>query len=72
MEKKITDGANDRPKNETIAQSGAGAPDDVGAPVEVSDEEVERVRQKLLGEKAQDSLKKEVNEATDLPQKGSA
>ena len=44
MEKKITDGANDRPKNETIAQSGAGAPDDVGTPVEVSDEEVERVR----------------------------
>ncbi|MDF2798132.1 MAG: hypothetical protein K0R85_876 [Devosia sp.] len=44
---KITTGANDRPKDETIAQTGAGIPDDSSLPIEVSDEEVERTRQKL-------------------------
>ena len=45
---KITTGLNDRPRNETIGQTGAGIPDDSSQPVEVSDEEVERVREKLL------------------------
>jgi hypothetical protein len=44
---KITTGANDRPKDETIAQTGAGIPDDSSLPIEISDEEVERARQKL-------------------------
>ncbi|MEF0941921.1 hypothetical protein [Rhizobium sp. BR 362] len=44
---KITNGANDRPKNETIAQTGAGIPDDSGASIEASDEEIARVREKL-------------------------
>jgi hypothetical protein len=50
MKEKITTGANDRPKDETIGQSGEGLPDDVGTPIQVSDEEVERVRAKLQGE----------------------
>ncbi|MCO6048952.1 hypothetical protein NGM99_04005 [Mesorhizobium sp. RP14(2022)] len=45
---KITTGLNDRPRNETIAQTGGGIPDDTSQPVEVSDEEVERVRRKLM------------------------
>jgi hypothetical protein len=45
---KITNGPNDRPRDETIAQSGPGFPDDSGTPIEASDEEVERVRAKLM------------------------
>ena len=44
---KVTTGANDRPKDETIAQTGPGLPDDSTRPVEVSEEEVERARAKL-------------------------
>ncbi|WP_172122872.1 MULTISPECIES: hypothetical protein [unclassified Devosia] len=44
---KVTTGANDRPKDETIAQTGAGLPDDTSLPVDVSDEDVERACQKL-------------------------
>jgi len=47
---KITTGPNDRPRNETIAQTGAGLPDDTSRPVEVDEAEVARVRAKLLGE----------------------
>ncbi|HEV7253280.1 MAG TPA: hypothetical protein VGN97_09275 [Mesorhizobium sp.] len=47
---KITTGPNDRPRNETIAQTGAGIPDDTSRPVEVDEAEVARVRAKLLGE----------------------
>lgn len=46
---KISTGANDRPRDETIAQSGEGLPDDSGKPIEVDDDEVERVKAKLTG-----------------------
>jgi hypothetical protein len=44
---KITTGANDRPRNETISQTGAGAPDDSARPVEVSAAEEAAIRAKL-------------------------
>jgi len=49
---KISNGPNDRPVNETIAGTGPGIPDDALAPGEElprppSDEEVERVAEKL-------------------------
>ena len=50
---KISEGQNDRPLNETIAGSGPVVPDDGLAPGETelpqppTDEEVEKVRQKL-------------------------
>lgn len=49
---KISTGPNDRPVNETIAGTGPGIPDDALAPGEQlpqspSDEEVERVAEKL-------------------------
>lgn len=47
MKEKITSGANDRPKNETIAQSGRGLPDDSGSVIEVDEEGVAKVREKL-------------------------
>ena len=47
MSTKVTTGANDRPKDETIAQTGPGLPDDTTLPVDVSEEEVERAREKL-------------------------
>jgi hypothetical protein len=50
---KITTGANDRPRNETIGQTGDGFPDDSGQPLEVDPAEVERVRQKLMGSGSQ-------------------
>jgi len=70
---KITNGLNDRPKDTTIAQTGEGIPDDSGSPIEISDEEVEAVRQKLVGgEHAHEKLMEEVEEDIELPQKGSA
>ena len=49
---KISTGPNDRPRNETIAGTGPGIPDDALAPGEdlpkpPSDEEVERIAEKL-------------------------
>jgi hypothetical protein len=52
---KITTGANDRPRDETISQTGAGLPDDTSRPVEVDDATVERVRQQLLAGSGQQS-----------------
>ena len=49
---KISTGPNDRPRNETIAGTGPGIPDDARAPGEAlpeppSDEEVERAAEAL-------------------------
>jgi hypothetical protein len=49
---KISNGPNDRPRNETIAGTGPGIPDDARAPGEElpeapSDEEVERAKAAL-------------------------
>jgi hypothetical protein len=69
---KLTDGANDRPKTASIAQTAQGIPDEGESDIDVSDDEVERVRQKLMGNDARQSLKAEIKDAIDLPQKGSA
>lgn len=50
---KITTGTNDRPRNETIGQSGEGLPDDSSTPLEVDEAMVARLRDKLLGKPAQ-------------------
>ncbi|HEX2146697.1 MAG TPA: hypothetical protein VHG11_03490 [Pseudorhizobium sp.] len=71
-DKKITNGANDRPRNETIAQSGAGIPDDSSRPLEADDAEVDRVRDNLSGGSARQQLKDEVQEQIEKPQRGSA
>jgi len=60
---KVTTGANDRPKDETIAQTGDGLPDDSSKPVEVDEAEVE---------KAREQLKRQVRNDIERPQKGSA
>lgn len=39
-----SDGANARPRDDTIAQTGPGLPDDSSTPVEVTQEEAERIR----------------------------
>ena len=52
-DKKISDGLNDRSRDETIAQSGGGVPDDSSQPLEIDDAEVERVRRKLVGDERQ-------------------
>jgi hypothetical protein len=44
MKEKISEGANDRPKNETIAQSGAGLPDDSGPIIDVDTDGAATVR----------------------------
>ena len=73
MKSKITTGINDRPKDSTVAQTGQGLPDESGKDsIHASDEEVERVRKKLLGENAHDELVKEVDQDVELPLKGSA
>lgn len=68
---KITDGLNDRPKDITIGQSGPGLPDDSSQPIEVTDEEVERVRAKLEND-TRAKVKKEIDEQVEQPQRGSA
>lgn len=52
MAQKITTGTNDRPRNETIGQSGEGLPDDSSTSLEV-DETAARLRGKLQGKPAQ-------------------
>lgn len=44
---KITTGTNDRPKSETIAQTGEGLPDDSSQPVEATDDQIERAKRSL-------------------------
>jgi hypothetical protein len=48
--KKSTTGANDRPKSASIGQTAEGIPDDSGRPVEVDEDEVAGIREKLLGD----------------------
>ncbi|RWP65277.1 hypothetical protein [Mesorhizobium sp.] len=50
---KITTGTNDRPRNETIGQSGEGLPDDSSTPLEVDEAAVARGREQLQGEPGQ-------------------
>jgi hypothetical protein len=50
QEPKITTGANGRPRNETIAQTGGGLPDDTSGPPEIDEAWAARVKDKLLGE----------------------
>lgn len=54
---KLTTGTNDRPKHETIAQTGQGLPDDSSNPVDASAEQI--ARQAVLGRRfAQDAQKR--------------
>lgn len=75
---KLTDGLNDRPKDTTIAQTGAGLPDDTGKPLEIDEAEAGRIEQKIreMGKDTagtpENRLKSEVQEEIDLPLKGSA
>jgi hypothetical protein len=70
MTNKISTGLHDRSRDDTIAQSGPGIPDDSSKAVEVSDAEVEQVRSKLK-DNARAKLLKEVDEQIDKPQRGS-
>lgn len=45
MKEKITTGTNDRPKHETIAQTGEGLPDDSGTVIEVDSDGVAEVHE---------------------------
>jgi len=70
-DKKITTGTNDRPRNDTIAQTGAGIPDDSGGTAALDDSPVDP-----SGTEASDApreqLKREVKEEIEKPQRGSA
>ncbi|TIU81502.1 MAG: hypothetical protein E5W01_20430, partial [Mesorhizobium sp.] len=50
---KITTGTNDRPRNETIGQTGEGLPDDSSTSLEVDEAAVARLRNKLQGKPEQ-------------------
>jgi ribosomal protein S13 len=75
---KLTTGLNDRPKGETIAQTGAGIPDDTGRAPELDEEEAAKIEQKIRsmgtkgGSQAHDELEAEVKQDIELPLKGSA
>jgi len=51
---KISTGPNARARDESIAQTATGLPNDSSRPVEVSDEEIARIERKLKGEPAAD------------------
>jgi len=42
-----SNGLNARPREETIAQTGPGIPDDTSAPVEISPEEEKRIKKSI-------------------------
>ncbi|MGX7705834.1 hypothetical protein [Methylobacterium sp. Gmos1] len=44
---KISNGPNARPKDETIAQTGPGLPDDSSPPVSVDEKEAKRIEEKI-------------------------
>ncbi|MBB3354101.1 hypothetical protein FHT70_004052 [Rhizobium sp. BK049] len=66
---KISTGTNGRPRNETIAESGPGIPDDSGQTVEVPDAEARPMKASLLRDRL-DELKEKLDEETELPQRG--
>lgn len=68
----ITGGMNDRPRQDTIAQSGAGIPDDSSRPIETDDATIGRVREDLSVGSARERLKEEVQEEIEKPQRGTA
>jgi hypothetical protein len=43
----ISDGQSGRPRDETIAQTGRGLPNDTGKPVQVDEAEAERIEKKI-------------------------
>ncbi|TXR47847.1 hypothetical protein [Phyllobacterium endophyticum] len=67
--RKITTGNNDRPRDETIAQSGPGVPDDSGTPVEVDEVQVERAKASLQ-EDPERKLKRQVADTIKSTQRG--
>lgn len=67
--RKITTGTNDRPKEETISQSGEGLPDDLSRPVEADERTINGAR-KSLRENPRERLKREVKEEIESSEKG--
>ena len=47
QEPPISNGQSGRPRDETIAQTGAGLPNDTGQPVEIDEDEARRIEEKL-------------------------
>ena len=48
----ISNGPNARPRDESIASTAVGLPDDSSSPVDIDPEEEKRIAEKLLGGKA--------------------
>ncbi len=44
---KISNGPNARPRNETIAQTGPGLPNDTSRPVEIDEDEARRIADRI-------------------------
>jgi hypothetical protein len=76
---KLSTGTNDRPKDETIAQTGDGLPDDSSQPVDIDEREAARLEQSIRGmggnrptgregssdAKALDGVRKDANDTAD-------
>ncbi|MGX7874035.1 hypothetical protein ACVDG5_015935 [Mesorhizobium sp. ORM6] len=48
--RKITTGANDRPRDAPIGQTAEGLPDDSSRPVQTDEDQIERIRKALARE----------------------
>jgi hypothetical protein len=67
---KITNGLNDRPKNNSIGQTAEGFPDDSGQPVAADERTIEATRKKL-SEDPREKLLEEVKQEEDASRLGS-
>ncbi len=47
QEPPISNGQSGRPRDETIAQTGAGLPNDTGEPIQIDADEVRRIEEKI-------------------------
>jgi hypothetical protein len=68
---KNIDGLTDRTKDDTIAQTGPGIPDDSSSPIQASDEEIARIRSALKDGEQMDE-KEELEKQLERPKHGTA
>jgi len=71
MTAKISTGANDRPRDASIASTAPGLPDDSSRPPEVNDDDAAAM-ERALKRKGKTSNEQELRDAIELPVKGSA
>lgn len=71
MTAKITTALNDRSRDASISSTAPGIPDDTSHPPDIDEADAARMAEKFKP-KGRANLERELKDATELPQKGSA